>query len=73
MFPKFNETVVCPDPSKLAHVKSFAEAKQFVSLDWYRFGKLIGIPMRLVRYFDLEIENQVKQDGMWQLDALGHL
>lgn len=68
VFPKFGETVFCPDPSKLAHVKSYAEAKQFFDMDWYRFGKLIGVLRRMVRYLELEIEDQVKQDGMWELE-----
>ena len=68
-FPKFGETVFCPDPSKLAGVKTYAEAKQFFDMDWYRFGKLIGILRRMVRFFELEIEDQIKEDGMWELES----
>jgi hypothetical protein len=67
-FPSLSETVSCTDPAKLAHVKTYEEAKQFLKLDWYRFGKLIGILIRSFRFLDLEIENQVKQDGMWELE-----
>jgi hypothetical protein len=67
-FPLLSENVVCEDPSKLAQVKTYEEAKQFLKLDWYRFGKVIGIPVRLVRFFDLEIEKQVKHDGLWELE-----
>ena len=67
-FPLLSETVSCTDPAKLAQAKTYEEAKQFLKLDWYRFGKTIGILIRSLRFLDLEIENQVKQDGMWELE-----
>jgi hypothetical protein len=66
-FPSLSETVVCPDPSKLAQVKTYEEAKQFFKLDWHRFGKLIGILMRMGRFLNLEITDKAKQDGLWEL------
>jgi hypothetical protein len=68
-FPTFSELAFCPDPSKLAQVKTYEEAKQVMQLDWYRLGKLFGIPVRLARYFDLEMEDQLEQDGLGELDA----
>jgi hypothetical protein len=67
-FPKLSETVICPDPSKLANVKSYEEAKQFVELDWFRLGKAIGILMRMIRFLNLEIEDKLKEDGLWDLN-----
>jgi hypothetical protein len=67
-FPALNETVVCHDPNKLAQVKTYGEAKQYLMLDWYRFGKPIGITLRLLRYFEFEIENHAKNEGLWELE-----
>jgi hypothetical protein len=67
-FPMLSETVICPDPSKLANVKTFAEAKQFIQPDWFRVGKLIGILLRMIRFLDLEVEDKVKEDGLWELN-----
>jgi hypothetical protein len=67
-FPSFSDTVQCDDPSKLAGVKSLAEAKRFIKFDWYRFGKAMGVFMRILRFLDLEIENQVKSEGMWNME-----
>jgi hypothetical protein len=65
-FPTKNETVVCPDKSKLVG-KTISEAKQHLSIDWEKMGALIGIRMRGMRFFDLEAEAIIKEEGLADL------
>jgi hypothetical protein len=67
-FPSLSDTVFCLDPSKLAHVKTYEEAKQFIKIDWYLFGRLIGILMRMTRFLEFEAEAQAKKDGLWEIE-----
>jgi hypothetical protein len=65
--PSFKETVIYADQAQLAQVKSHEEAKQFLKLDWYRFGKLLSLPMRVLRFLDLEMDDLLEREGLSNL------
>jgi hypothetical protein len=67
--PLLDEIVYCPDPSKLTRVKSWEEAKKYIRFDWYRLGKVIGIPIRGVRFFEQELDTDLQKHGLSELNA----
>jgi hypothetical protein len=68
-FPGNDEVVYCPDPSKLANVKSWEEATRFIKIDWYQFGKLVGLTIRGMRFFEMELENDLERRGLLNLEG----
>lgn len=65
--PTLAETVSVTDKARLARAKCIAEAKQVLEINWRALGKAIGIWSRGIRFFDLEAEPSLENDGILNL------
>jgi hypothetical protein len=67
VLPTFSNTVTVIDKQLAASSKSVAEAKQCLTIDWEKFGVVLGIGIRSLRFFDVEVEEKLEQEGLLDL------
>lgn len=68
-YPSFEKTVSCTDQAGLAQVMCYEEVKQFVWVDWYQFGKVVSLPVRAARLFELELDKVLEKEGLLNLSV----
>jgi hypothetical protein len=65
--PAFAETIKITDAERLKKCQTMDEAKEFMTVDWRRMGRVGGIGMRGMRFFELEVESYVEKEGLGDL------
>ena len=66
-FPTLEETVSVADKERLAKSRSVDEAKQAVRVNWGCLGRIVGVGMRSVRFFDCEANKMLEMDDLSNL------
>jgi hypothetical protein len=63
-FPALSEIIMVTDQAGLSAAKTIEEAKKVIRLDWKNLGRMFGITMRSLRYFELEASDDLERDGV---------
>jgi hypothetical protein len=67
VMPKFNETI-SGDFELASKCETIAEAKKVIKIDWVRLGRLFGFGLRAKRFVELESANELKRNGLFDVD-----
>lgn len=64
ILPKLSETI-SGDFDLATKCKTVEEAKKVLKIDWFRLGRLFGFGIRSKRLVQLETEDELKRDGLF--------
>ena len=66
-YPTYEETFRFSDKERFLQSKTIEEMKAFVTIDWRRYGRVHGIGLRGLRFFQFEAIEKLKSDGLMDL------
>jgi hypothetical protein len=66
-YPTSEETVQLTDKERYFKSKSIEEMKQYIQINWRLYGRVNGIGIRGVRFFEFEAIEKLKREGLLDL------
>ena len=62
-FPAWEDTVRVIDPAGLTRVGTAEQLQKVLHLNWRNLGRVLGVGIRCIRFFELEAEPQLEREG----------